>query len=704
MNTTLALSLRDSFNLEFTDCEDIPMTSLWTNIKFGAAVLLTALFATQSAHAAGLMTPASGGLPVLEIKQHHVDVLIEDGYAITTIDQVFFNSHNEALEAIYSFPVPEQASVGEFTYWIDDQPVTGEVMKKEKAREVYQQEKAQGRATALTEKDAYRTFDSRVYPVLPQGSVRIRLVYIQPVHVDLNIGRYVYPLEEGGVDEEKLAFWTYNDVVTGAFSFNMRMRSSYPIDSFRLPQHAQAVITQESGESWTASLSNRPQEIDAVTTEATGRPATLHRLDKDIVVYWRHQQGLPGSIDMITHKPAGSDRGTFMMTVTPGDDLSSIQSGRDWVFVLDVSGSMRGKYQSLVEGVKKGLAKLAANDRFRIVLFNNQSWELTRGYVQVNEKNITHFIRKLESTRPSDGTNLYAGLEKGIDGLDADRPSAIILVTDGVANVGLTQKRAFLTLLEKHDVRLFSFVMGNSANRPLLEGMTKVSNGFAMSISNSDDIVGRLVQTADKLSHEAYRDIDIKIEGVKVGDMTPARIGSLYRGQQMIVFGHYWGDGPADIRIRGKVSDEDKVYSAQIDFPEHTNLYPEIERLWAYASIEDIQNRIDYLGEDRDSEQAIVDLAIEYGLLTDYTSMVVVREEVREQYGIGRNNADRVAAEQSARQQRAAGPVRDHRQDANKSAFSTPRATPKSGGGSLGPWTLLLVIPLLLLSERKRKH
>ena len=71
--------------------------------------------------------------------------------------------------------------------------------------------------------------------------------------------------------------------------------------------------------------------------------------------------------------------------------------------------------------------------------------------------------------------------------------------------------------------------------------MTKVSNGFAMNISNSDDIVGQLVLAADKLNHEAYRDIKIDIDGVKVTDMTPARIGSLYRGQQLIVFGHYWG-------------------------------------------------------------------------------------------------------------------------------------------------------------------
>lgn len=682
------------------------MSSLWTKVKQGVLIVSAAMFATQGAQAAGLMTPASGALPALLIKQHHVNVVIEDGYAITTVDQEFFNPHDKSLEAIYSFPVPEKASVGEFTYWIDGMPVTGEVLEKEKAREVYEQEKVQGRETALAEKDAYRTFDSSVYPVNPHDGVRIRLVYIQPVHTDLGIGRYVYPLEEGGVDEQKLAFWTYNEQVEEAFSFNLKMRSSYPVDSFRLPQHPQAIIQQPAEKTWEVSIGNTRAAMDAEDSQSAPRAVAAATLDKDVVVYWRHQQNLPGSIDMITHKPEGSDRGTFMMTVTPGDDLSAVTGGRDWVFVLDFSGSMQGKYHSLVEGVKKGLGKLDPSDRFRIVLFNNQARELTPDFVAVNAKNIQQYVQILDNANPAGGTNLYAGLEAGYRGLDADRPSAILLVTDGVANVGPTEKIDFLKLLEKHDVRLFSFVMGNSANRPLLEGMTKVSNGFAMNISNSDDIVGRLVQTADKLSHEAYRDIAVDVDGVKVREMTPARIGSLYRGQQLIVFGHYWGEGLADVEVRGKVSSRDVSYSSRFNFPAQSALNPEIERLWAFASIEDLQNRIDYLGADSDSEQAIVDLAKEYGLVTDYTSMIVVREDVFQQLGIDRNNARRVAVEQSARKRRESGPVRNNRVDTQTPAFSAPRAYPKSGGdggGALGPWSILLILPLLLVGRRQRE-
>jgi len=157
-----------------------------------AALCISALWSTAN-HAAGLMIPTGSNLPQLDIREHHVNVVIEDGYAITRIEQVFANSNGTDLEAIYSFPVPEKAAVGEFTYWIDGQPVTGEVLEKEQAREIYEEEKQAGRESALTEQDGYRTFDISVYPVRAGQDVRIRLTYIQPAHVDSSIGRYVYP-------------------------------------------------------------------------------------------------------------------------------------------------------------------------------------------------------------------------------------------------------------------------------------------------------------------------------------------------------------------------------------------------------------------------------------------------------------------------------------------------------------------------------
>jgi Ca-activated chloride channel family protein len=286
-------------------------------------------------------------------------------------------------------------------------------------------------------------------------------------------------------------------------------------------------------------------------------------------------------------------------------------------------------------------------------------------------------------------------LELGLESLDADRSSALVLVTDGVANVGLTEKRDFLDLVEKKDARLFTFVMGNSANRPLLEGMARVSNGFAMNVSNSDDIAGKLIEATSKLTHQALHDVDIQISGVKVSDLTPEYIGSLYRGQQLIVFGHYWGAGEAGVTIDGKISGRDMTWSTVFEFPENAYLHPEIERLWAYSRIEDLQNRLDYFGEGADLEQAITDIAVENGLVTDYTSMIVLREERFDELGINRFNRSRIEKEQLARQERSVQGVRDNRVDHNQPMYTQPRSNHGNGGGALGPWMMLLLLPLL---------
>jgi Ca-activated chloride channel family protein len=117
---------------------------------------------TGASHAAGLLTPSDGRFPELEIRDHAVDVVIEDGYAITTIDQVFINPHDIDLEAQYSFPVPRHGTVAELTVWIDGKPVTGEVLEREDARQLYEQEKAAGREAGISEKDSYRTFETRI--------------------------------------------------------------------------------------------------------------------------------------------------------------------------------------------------------------------------------------------------------------------------------------------------------------------------------------------------------------------------------------------------------------------------------------------------------------------------------------------------------------------------------------------------------------
>jgi len=680
------------------------------------AVVL-ALFATGSANAAGLLTP-KGQSSSLEIRDHEVSVVVEDGYVVTKIDQVFINTSANDVEAVYSFPVPSHAAVAEFTYWIDGKPVTGEVLEKEEARNLYETEKGAGRETALAEKDEYRTFDISVYPVRANSDVRVRLAYVQSASVDTGIGRYVYPLEEGGVDEERLAFWEMKDAVAAKFSFNLELKSSYAIDAIRVPDQPNAAINQIDAGHWQIDLhsigsgaagAGFDEQVQALEAGESPMPVSassgVANLDKDIVVYWRHAPDLPGSVDLVTYKPDASGRGTFMLTFTPGDDLPVIENGRDWVFVLDVSGSMQGKFATLANGVQQALGKLNPNDRFRIFTFNNSARELTTGYVTASAANVGHYTNEVGQLRADGGTNLYAGLRAGLDGLDSDRSSGIALVTDGVANVGVTEKKEFLDMMKQHDVRLFTFIMGNSANRPLLEAMTEVSNGFAMETSNSDDITGQLLQATAKIQRAALHDVKLSIDGLKVADLTPERIGSLYHGEQLQVLGHYWGGDEAKVRLSGRIAGKDVDYKTAFPMPLQSDLNPELERIWAYATIENLQSKMDYFGADRDSEDAITDLATEFGLVTDYTSMIVVRDEVFAAQGIKRTNQVRVATEQAAQQTRRTSAPQNRRVDQQQPMYDKKRPSTGgggSGGGALG-LPMLLALSGLLFFRRQRK-
>jgi Ca-activated chloride channel family protein len=666
------------------------------------------LLLTHATLAAGLLTPTDGSLPPLELKEQHATVVVEDGYAVTTVEQVFHNPHARDLEAIYSFPVPEHGSVGEFTLWIDGKPVTGEVLEKQEARRVYEEEKAAGRDAGITEKDHYKTFDVSVSPVRAGQDTRTRLVYFQPAFVDTGIGRYVYPLEEGGVDEQKLAFWTANPTVTGSFSFDLHLKSGYPVDAVRLPNQPQAQVTQVGPGEWKVHIGSQNATGPAAQEEGSkkGAPAfnpqaqngAAFTLDKDLVVYWRHQAGLPGSVDLVTYKPDAAKRGTFLLTVTPGDDLKPITEGCDWIFVLDRSGSMQGKFATLADGVQRALGKLRPNDRFRIVLFNERAMELTNGYVNATPEAVKRYSDQVLQVSAEGSTNMYDGVKEGLESLESDRTSAIVLVTDGVANVGETAQRKFLDLIRSRDVRLFTFIMGNSANRPLLEAMTRASGGFAISISNSDDIVGQLLAAESKVTHEALHGVEVNISGVKVADLTPKEIGSLYRGQQLVVMGHYWGDGEAKVELKGRISGQSKSYGTRFHFPAQTRENPELERLWAYAGIEALQAEMEDFGEKADLKRAATDLALEYGLVTDYTSMVVMRDEQFAARNIRRTNQARVAVEQAAQQQRAQSAPVSRRVDTSQPMYSTPRAGfgGGGGGGALDGFLLLLLSMLVL--------
>jgi len=663
-----------------------------------AALLM--LFGTTPSFAAGLLKPVGGGSDsALAISSHRVDVTINNGFVRTEVDQVFSNSGANALEGLYSFPLPKQASLSELSLWIAGQEVLGEVVEKLRAKQIYEEQKAQGNQTALAEKNGYRTFDVRVGNIPAQSETRVRLVYYQPLEIDLNVGRYLYPLAEGNVDEERISFWSVDDRVDGPFHFHLQLKSAFPVKDIRLPGLDQEAVVQRSGG---MGEGNAGDVIDVTIDRPEGS-----ELKKDIVFYYRLDDSVPARIELVPYKADPKGTGTFMLVVTPAVELQPISEGTDWTFVLDVSGSMGGhKIATLADGVSKVLGQMRPNDRFRIITFNNSARDLTGGYLTATPERVQQWNSKVRSIRAGGGTNLFSGLELAYHRLDDDRTSGVILVTDGVANVGNTTHRDFLKLLERYDLRLFTFVIGNSANQLLLDRLARDSGGFALNISDADDISGRLLQAKAKVLHQALHDVEIKISGERVSDLTPQRTGNLYLGQQLVQFGHYRGDGEVVITMNAKISGQERSWKTRALLPKVAADNPELERLWALSRIDQTIEEIREKGETATLRDQIVDLGRNYSLVTDYTSMLVVTDDVRESTGVQSRNADRVQKERTAQQQRSSQPVQTYRVDTSSNngngAFNN-HPTPGVGSGS-GPVGLFAVPLVAWLSRRKKQR
>src|SRR5688500_9605781 len=252
--------------------------------KLVARVIGVLAAGARDARAAGMLV-ADGGLGgVLEIKDHDVRVTVNNGVAVTTVTQVFQNTEDRQVEALYTFPVPKGASVANFSMWIGGKEMTGEVLEKKRAREIYNSYKSTRRDPGLLEQTDYRTFEMRVFPIGPRAEQKVQVTYYQELDVDHDRATYVYPLATAtrpGVDAR----------ATGKFALTLDAKSLVPITSMESPSHLKDfAIAKHDPSYYQASLETRGGD-----------------LSRDVVVSYQLSRAKTG-VDMITSK-TGTDDG-----------------------------------------------------------------------------------------------------------------------------------------------------------------------------------------------------------------------------------------------------------------------------------------------------------------------------------------------------------------------------------------------------------
>jgi Ca-activated chloride channel homolog len=595
---------------------------------FIAAALLM-VKAPPLANAAGLLIADGGFGGILEIEEHDVQVTINNGVAVTKVTQVFRNTERRQVEALYTFPVPRGASVSNFSMWIQGQEVVGEVLEKKRAREIYESYKVTRQDPGLLEQVDFKTFEMRIFPIEPEASQRVEITYYQELDADHDWTTFVYPLAtvtRPGIDSR----------ARSRLAISFEVKSVVPIVAMESTSHPDDfAIVRYSPTYWHASL------------ETSGGS-----LDRDVVLAFQTSRARTG-VDLVTSRIAGED-GYFCLTFTAGEDLARHNKGQDYVFLLDVSGSMGHDRKLLLskDSIYAFITELGPEDRFEIMTFNVQPTPGFRELRSATESVKAEGRKWLHGQVARGGTVLNPALGAAYRYADPDRTLNVIVLGDG-----LTEPRERRDLLQSiknrpRNVRVFCVGVGNDVNKPLLEQIALESGGLASFISHGDDFERQAKAFRRKLLRPAATDVSLRIQGVDSYEIEPATIPNLYHGTPVRIFGRYSGSGEARVEIRANIEGVELKESVRLVFPSEDTANPEINRMWALRRVEGILNRADAAGSRESVAGEIVRLGETYSIVTEYTSFLVLENDAEYQrWKIARQNLARIGRDRQAHAQ-----------------------------------------------------
>lgn len=597
-------------------------TKFWKSLFVAGSMCLASV---APANAAGLLI-ADGGLGgTLEVKEHDIKVTINNGIAVTRVTQVFQNMENRQVEALYTFPVPKGGSVANFSMWINGKEMVGEVLEKKKAREIYDSYKRVRQDPGLLEQVDYKTFEMRIFPVQPLAEQRVEITYYQELDVDHDWATYVYPLATSTRRE-------LDQKTTGRFSFTVDAKSLIPISAVESPSHSDAIVVAK----------HTPEYYQASLEQKQGS------LARDLVLSFNLARPQSG-FDLLTSKAAGED-GYFSLTLTPGDDLDKKEAGMDYIFLLDVSGSMAddGKLLLSKDSVGAFIRELSPEDRFEVMAFNVQP---SLGFNELRAandeaKNAAEDFLKGQSARG--GTILAPALATAFKYSSADRPLNVVILSDG-----LTEQQDRATMLQASRTRpgatrIFCIGVGNDVNRPMLEQVAAETGGLAAFISRGDNFERQAKAFRRKLTRPAATGLEIDITGVDTYDIEPQKLPNLYHGAPVRIYGRYKGSGEATVQLRASVNGQELKQSAPLTFAK-TATNPEIERMWAWHRIDGLLKSADAKGNRAPVIDEIVRLGEAYSIASEYTSFLVLENDGEYQrWKIARTNMRRMENDRAA--------------------------------------------------------
>jgi len=561
----------------------------------------------QPASATGLLIPTEQKLAPLAMLNHHVKVDIDDQVAVTRVEQTFRNHTDRQLEATYIFPVPKGASVRKFSMWVDGKEIAGELVEADKARKIYTDIVSRTLDPGLLEYMGNNLLKLRVFPVPAKGDQKIALSFTSIADSDNGLVEYRYPLKTDSKAPSTLE----------KFTLKVHIKSQHALQNIYSPSHS--VTTQ------------RPNDKEAVV----GFEKDQALLDRDFQLFYTSSAKDVG-LTALTHRPSPGQNGYFLLLIAPRNELSkSQQLPRDMVFVLDTSGSMRGKRMTQAQNaLKYCLSQLEEYDRFAVLNFAT-TVNRFHGELQAADKDVVTAARKwVDGLEASGGTAIDDALSAALQMRpgDANRPFTVVFFTDGRPTIGETAPDKIVQNVGKRNTastRIFTFGVGDDVNAAMLDQVSDHTRAISTYVRESEDIEAKVSSLYGKISNPVLANLKLAVgDGVQISEVYPPQLPDLFHGSQLTVLGRYTGKGHAAVKLSGSVGSETKDFVYELNFAEKTETEkPFVEDLWARRKVGYMLDQIRVNGEKKELVDEVVNLAKRYGITTPYTSYLVVPDQ-----------------------------------------------------------------------------
>ena len=562
----------------------------------------------------------------LRLTDHAVEADIHEQVAVVTVQHTFHNPSNATYEGTFLFPLPPHASVSRFSMNVNGTELQGEVMEEDEARKIYEDIVRRSLDPALLEMADYQTFRARLFPIPPGESRTLTLRYDATLDREDATVSFVYPMK-GTLSNR----WVGRPIPMP----RPTMPPQRQPDSNTAPEKLQEStitinIASEAGLKNIYSPShtiNKKQPTDHRATVSLGANNGLD--GRDFVLYYSLDSRQVGA-SFLAHRPYEDKAGYFMVLLSPEIEIPQDRiQPRDVVFVLDTSGSMAGdKIEQAREALKYCLNRLGERDRYGIVAFSSDVDAFRDDLLPANRRDDgLYFVDQLEARG---GTNINDALTQAMGMLENSDEGMIVFLTDGKPSSGVTNEseiRKNIAKANKQEIALFTFGVGYDVNTMLLDGLSQEAGAFADYISPEENIEEHVGTFYDKVRYPVMTDLAFTFDGAGAYAFSPSTLPNLYKNGQLIIAGRYRNPAAATLTVTGTLFGEPQTLSYDLAFPQKEQEQDFVARIWATRRVGHLLDEIRRNGQNDELKEEVIALAKEFGLVTPYTSYLVLEEE-----------------------------------------------------------------------------